>query len=76
MLVLGIYSRAVAVAMIRLLLGTIYAVHGSAGLFFAKPNGGGESLWMVGLVSVALIGSAAYALRLTPSTSNHQAAWR
>ena len=42
-LILGVYSRAVALAMIPLLLGTIYAVHGSAGFFFTNPKGGWES---------------------------------
>ena len=57
-LILGIYSRAVAVAMIPLLLGTIYAVHGSAGFFFTNPTGGWEfpALWIVGVVAVALLG--------------------
>ena len=70
-LVLGVYSRVVAVAMIPELLGTIYAVHGSAGFFFTNPRGGWEfpALWIVGLVAVALIGDGAYALRPTPSVS-------
>ena len=41
-LLLGVYSRVVAVAMIPELLGTIYAVHGSAGFFFTNPRGGWE----------------------------------
>jgi putative oxidoreductase len=77
-LILGVYSRAVALAMIPLLLGTIYAVHGSAGFFFTNPKGGWEfpALWIIGLITVALMGDGAYALRPTPSRSNHQTAWR
>ena len=72
-LVLGVYSRVVAVAMIPELLGTIYAVHGSAGFLFTNPRGGWEfpALWIVGLVAVALLGDGAYALRPTPSVSTH-----
>ena len=68
-LLLGVYSRVVAVAMIPELLGTIYAVHGSAGFFFTNPRGGWEfsALWIVGLVALALIGDGAYAIRPTPS---------
>jgi putative oxidoreductase len=68
-LLLGVYSRVVAVAMIPELLGTIYAVHGSAGFFFTNPRGGWEfsALWIVGLVALALLGDGAYAIRPTPS---------
>jgi len=72
-LLLGIYSRVVALTMIPELLGTIYAVHGAAGFFFTNPKGGWEfpALWIVGLIAVALIGDGAYALRPTPSRSSH-----
>jgi putative oxidoreductase len=67
-LIVGLYSRAVAVALIPILLGAIFTVHGPAGFFFSNPNGGWEflALWIVGLVAVALLGDDAYALRHTP----------
>lgn len=64
-LILGVYTRIVALAMIPPLLGAIATVHGPAGFFFTNPNGGWEylALWIVGLGAVALIGDGAYALR-------------
>jgi putative oxidoreductase len=64
-LVAGFYSRIAAIALIPILLGAIVAVHGPAGFFFTNPNGGWEfpALWIVGLISVALLGDGAYALR-------------
>ena len=68
-LVLGIYSRLVALALTPILLGAIVTVHGAAGFFFSNPNGGWEylALWIVGLVSVALLGDGAFALKPTPA---------
>ena len=68
-LILGLWSRVVAVAMIPVLLGAIFTVHGKAGFFFTNPNGGWEflALWIAALVALALTGDGAYALR---STSN------
>ncbi|PZO79266.1 MAG: LysR family transcriptional regulator [Mesorhizobium amorphae] len=65
MLVAGVFSRVVALALVPILLGAIVTVHGSAGFFFTNPNGGWEflALWIAGLVSVALLGDGAYALR-------------
>lgn len=70
-LVLGIYSRIVALALTPILIGAIVTVHGPAGFFFSNPNGGWEflALWIVGLVAVALIGDGAFAIRATPSTA-------
>ncbi len=75
-LVLGVYSRVVAVAMIPEMFGTIYAVHGSAGFFFTNPRGGWEfpALWIVGLIAVALIGDGAFALRPTSSGAPNRTA--
>lgn len=66
-LILGIYARIVAIALIPILLGAIVTVHGAAGFFFNNPNGGWEfpALWIVGLIALALIGDGAYALRPT-----------
>jgi putative oxidoreductase len=68
-LIVGFYSRVVAIALIPILLGAIFTVHGPAGFFFTNPKGGWEfpALWTVGLIAVALIGDGAYALRTTPA---------
>ena len=68
-LVLGVYSRLVALALTPILLGAIFTVHGPAGFFFSNPNGGWEfpALWIVGLVGVALLGDGAFAVKPTPA---------
>ena len=55
-LVLGIWPRLFAIAMIPSLLGAIATVHLKAGFFFNNPNGGWEfpAFWIVGLVVLAL----------------------
>lgn len=65
-LIAGVFTRAVAVALTPILLGAIYAVHGSAGFFFTNANGGWEypAFWIVALMVQALLGDGAYALRL------------
>lgn len=67
-LILGIYTRIVAVLLIPVLLGAIATVHGSAGFFFTNPNGGWEfpAFWIVGLIVLALTGDGKYALKPTP----------
>ncbi|MCJ8519512.1 putative oxidoreductase [Pseudorhizobium tarimense] len=67
-LILGIWPRLASLAMIPVLLGSIFTVHGAAGFFFNNPNGGWEfpAFWIVGLIVLALIGDGAKALRPTP----------
>ncbi|MGO8909997.1 MAG: DoxX family protein [Bradyrhizobium sp.] len=64
-LILGIWTRVVAIAATPILLGAIFTVHGSAGFFFTNPNGGWEypAFWTVALIVQALLGDGAYALR-------------
>lgn len=64
-LIAGLWTRWVSVALIPILLGSIYAPHGAAGFFFSNPNGGWEfpAFWAVTLVSLALLGNGAYALQ-------------
>ena len=64
-LILGVYSRIAALALIPGMVGAIVTVHGAAGFFFNNPNGGWEypAFWIVGLVAVALLGDGVYALR-------------
>jgi putative oxidoreductase len=66
-LILGVYTRILALALIPILLGAIATVHGSAGFFFSNPNGGWEfpAFWVVSLMVQALIGDGALALKAT-----------
>jgi len=66
-LILGVYSRIAAFALIPGMVGAIVTVHGPAGFFFNNPNGGWEypAFWIVGLAAVSLLGDGAYALRPT-----------
>ena len=63
-LVLGLWTRLAAVLLVPILLGSIFAVHGSAGFFFNNANGGWEypAFWIVALLVQALLGDGAYAL--------------
>jgi len=69
-LILGIYARLVAVALVPILLGAIVTVHGAAGFFFTNPNGGWEfpAFWIVGLLVLALTGDGKFALKPTTLT--------
>jgi putative oxidoreductase len=64
-LILGVWTRVVALALVPILIGAIVTVHGSAGFFFNNPNGGWEypAFWAIALLVQALIGDGAYALR-------------
>ncbi|WP_338515707.1 DoxX family protein [Erwinia aphidicola] len=66
-LILGIYTRVVAVLLIPVLLGAIVTVHGPAGFFFTNPNGGWEfpAFWIIGLLVLALTGDGKFALKPT-----------
>lgn len=63
-LILGLYTRWVSLALVPILLGSIYAPHGAAGFIFSNQGGGWEFpfFWAVTLVVQALIGNGAYAL--------------
>ena len=64
-LILGIWTRAVALAATPILFGAIFTVHGAAGFWFTNPHGGWEypAFWTVALIAQALLGDGAYALR-------------
>lgn len=66
-LILGLYTRIVAVVLIPVLLGAIVTVHGPAGFFFTNPNGGWEfpAFWIIGLIVLALTGDGKFALKPT-----------
>jgi len=63
-LLLGVGTRWVSLALVPVMLGTIYAPHGAAGFFFSNAGGGWEypAFWSVALIVQALLGSGAYAL--------------
>jgi putative oxidoreductase len=64
-LILGLWTRVVAIAVIPILLGAIVTVHGAAGFFFDNAHGGWEypAFWIVALIVQALLGDGAYALQ-------------
>ena len=66
-LILGVWPRIVALALIPDLLGAIFTVHGPVGFFFNNPNGGWEypAFWIVGLITLALIGDGPFELKPT-----------
>ncbi|MBE9607276.1 DoxX family protein [Acetobacteraceae bacterium H6797] len=66
-LILGLYTRAIAVLTLPLLLGTVL-VHAPNGWVFNAPNGGWEypAFLAIGALVQALIGDGAYALKATP----------
>ena len=67
LLILGIYSRLVALALIPILIGTITHVHGVVGWEFSGEGGGWEypAFLIVVSVAIALIGDGRFALRPT-----------
>ena len=71
-LILGVYTRLVALALVPILLGAIFSVHASAGFFFTNEKGGWEfpAFWAVALIVQALIGDGAFALRPTKLAQN------
>jgi putative oxidoreductase len=74
-LILGVWPRVAAIALIPVLAGAIATVHGPAGFFFTSPNGGWEfpALWIVGLIVLAATGDGALALRPTAAPVSHAA---
>lgn len=60
----GLYTRAVSLAMVPVLLGAAWFGHGANGFFFSNPNGGWEYpvLWAIIMGALALLGNGAYAL--------------
>ena len=66
-LILGIWTRIVAILAVPILLGAIFTVHGAAGFFFTNPHGGWEypAFWIVALLVQSLLGNGAFALRLS-----------
>jgi len=63
-LILGAWTRLVAILATPILLGAIFTVHGAAGFFFTNPHGGWEypAFWTIALIVQALLGDGAFAL--------------
>lgn len=64
-LILGVWTRWVSLALVPVLLGSIYAPHGAAGFFFSNEGGGWEypAFWAITLVVQALLGDGAFAFK-------------
>ncbi|MGD0639401.1 MAG: DoxX family protein [Roseiarcus sp.] len=77
-LIVGVWPRVAALALVPILIGAIATVHGAAGFFFTSPNGGWEfpALWIVALVALAATGDGAFALLPTAVGSAKQASDR
>jgi putative oxidoreductase len=75
LLVLGIGTRWVALALVPILLGATWA-HAGNGWVFSGPNGGWEypAFWTVTLFVQALLGSGAYSIRSRAPTVQLRAA--
>lgn len=65
MLITGFYARWAALPLAVLMFGTIVMVHGHNGWMFTNKGGGWEfpAFWIVGLLTVALLGDGAHAIR-------------
>ena len=65
LLVAGIQTRVVSLALVPVLLGSIVLVHGGNGWLFSNANGGWEYplFLMVAALTQALLGDGAYSLR-------------
>ena len=66
LLILGVRTRIVALALVPVLIGATWA-HSGNGWLFTSPNGGWEypAFWTVTLIVQALLGDGAFALRYT-----------
>jgi putative oxidoreductase len=64
LLILGIATSLVSLALIPLILGTIFMVHGSKGWMFSNEGGGWEfpAFWAVSLLVQAMLGSGAISI--------------
>ena len=69
LLIAGLFTRYVSIAMIPILLGAV-VVHSGAGWLFSNEGGGWEfpAFWAAALAVQAMLGDGAFALRL-PSRS-------
>ena len=75
LLIAGIRTRAVALALVPVLIGATWA-HAGNGWVFNAPNGGWEypAFWTVALVVQAFLGDGAFAFRANPGARTLQRA--
>ncbi len=66
-LILGVYARVAAIALLPVLIGAIVSVHAANGWLFTDKGGGWEypAFWALALVVQALLGDGVWALRPT-----------
>jgi putative oxidoreductase len=64
LLILGLWTRWVSLALVPVLLGAAWFGHWSNGFFFNAPNGGWEypAFWAVVMLALAFLGNGAFAL--------------
>lgn len=64
-LIAGFMTRWVSLALVPVLLGSIYAPHWAAGFFFSNEGGGWEfpAFWAIALIVQALLGNGAWAVQ-------------
>ena len=69
LLLVGLRTRLVALALVPVLLGAIW-VHSGNGWLFSSPSGGWEypAFWTVALIVQALLGDGAFAFRFASQT--------
>ena len=75
LLIAGVKTRIVSLALVPVLIGASWA-HSGNGWLFSSPNGGWEypAFWTVTLVVQALLGDGAFALRPTSAEPSGQPA--
>lgn len=69
-LILGLWTRAIALALVPILIGAIVLVHGANGFWFMNQGGGWEfpAFWAVALVAQSLLGAGALAVSVKRSS--------
>jgi len=76
MLLAGVQTRMVSLALVPVLIGSIVLVHGGNGWLFSNPNGGWEYPLFLSAATLvqALLGDGAYSLQsiLKRSANEHQ----
>ena len=70
-LILGLFTRFAALALVVVLVGAIATVHGANGFFFTNSGGGWEYplFWLCAQAALVLAGSGAFTLQSTASKS-------
>lgn len=71
LLIAGVFTRYVSLALVPVLLGATF-VHSGAGWLFSNEGGGWEfpAFWTIALIVQAMLGNGAFALRLPAKNQN------